>query len=133
MKRHRTFGAPAVTYLAAIMLTAALTVTPIALLTSHDLGAIGGWDWFWLAVMVLVPGTLGHGLMTWSQRYADATISTMLSSGEPVLSALGAWVIYDEAMTGQQILGAAVVLVALGLLLASQRVVIRWAPARTTG
>ena len=43
------------------MLCAAIAVTPMTLLTSDDLGAIGGWDWLWLFALVLIPGTLGQG------------------------------------------------------------------------
>jgi drug/metabolite transporter (DMT)-like permease len=93
----------------------------VTLLTSHDLGAIGGRDWLWLFALVLIPGTLGHGLMNWAQRYVDVTISSLMTLANPVVSTVGAWLVYDQVLNGVQILGAAVVLAALAAIVVAQR------------
>ncbi len=114
VKRQRTRGIPSAAYLAGIMLTGALVLTPYALLTSHDLGAIGGTDWLWIILMVLIPGTVGHGLMNWAQGQVDVTILSLMTLANPVISTVGAWIVYDESLAVVQVLGAMVVLVGLG-------------------
>jgi drug/metabolite transporter (DMT)-like permease len=123
VKQLRSDNMPAGALLAGVILSAAIAVTPVALLTSHDLGAVGGPDWFWLVVMVVVPGTIGHGLMNWAQRYVDVTVSSLMTLANPVVSSIGAWLIYDEVLNGPQILGAAIVLASLaGIVIAQQRI-----------
>ncbi len=122
IKHRRSVGVPAAALLSGMILCAAIFVTPIALLGSGDLHAIGGTDWLWLVLLVLLPGTLGHGLMNWAQRYVDVTVSSLMSLGNPVVSAIGAWLVFDEALNATQILGAALVLAALAGIVAHQRV-----------
>jgi drug/metabolite transporter (DMT)-like permease len=110
IKRQRMQGLPVEPLLAGVMLVAALAVTPVALLTSNDLGTLDHWDWFWIAALVLVPGTAGHGLMAWAHAHVDVTISSLLTLANPVISTIGAWLVYDQSLTSVQILGAGLVL-----------------------
>ncbi len=122
IKRQRTAGMPAMSLLAGVMLTAAIAVTPVVLLTEDDLTAIGGWDWLWLFVLVFGVGALGHGLMAWAHRHVDVTISSLLTLGSPVISALGAWLVFNQGLTAVQLFGAALVLLGLvGVVVASPR------------
>jgi drug/metabolite transporter (DMT)-like permease len=66
--------------------------------------------------MVLVPGVLGHGLMTWAQKHLVVTVSSLMTLGSPVVSAVGAWIWLDQTMSWVQCVGAAVVLAALGAI-----------------
>jgi drug/metabolite transporter (DMT)-like permease len=128
VKRRRNAGVPSWAFLTAMVLWAAITITPIALLWSSDLDAVGGWDWFWLLVMVLLPGLAGHGLMTWAQRYVDVTVSSLLTLGSPVVSVIGAWIFFDQELVPLQILGAALVLAGLAGLVLGQGSRVRAAP-----
>ncbi|HKA04041.1 MAG TPA: EamA family transporter [Acidimicrobiales bacterium] len=122
IKRQRTAGLPAMPLLAGVMLTAAIAVTPVVLVTDHDLTAIGGWDWLWLLLLVFGVGALGHGLMAWAHRHVDVTISSLLTLGSPVISALGAWLVFSQSLTTVQLVGAALVLLGLvGVVVASPR------------
>jgi drug/metabolite transporter (DMT)-like permease len=122
MKRQRTAGVPAVSLLAGVMLTAAIAVTPVVLLTEDDLGSIGGWDWLWLLLLVFAVGAVGHGLMAWAHRHVDVTISSLLTLGSPVISAVGAWKVFDQSLTAVQLAGAVLVLAGLvGVVVASPR------------
>ena len=106
-----------------MLLGAAVAVTPVAVVGSDDLFTISGWDWFWLAMMVLVPSTIGHGLMNWAQRYVDVTISSLMTLANPVVTTIGAWLVYDQvAQRACRSLGAAVVMLSLaGIVLAHHR------------
>ena len=122
MKRQRTAGVPAMPLLAGVMLTAAIAVTPIVLLSGDDLTAIGGWDWLWLLLLVFGVGAVGHGLMAWAHRHVDVTISSLLTLGSPVISAVGAWLVFQQGLTAVQLVGAVLVLLGLvGVVAASPR------------
>ena len=114
VKQVRNKGIHSAALIAGIFCVAAIVVTPFALLTSRDLGAVHGTDWLLILMMVLVPGLIGHGFMTWAQRHLDITLASLLTLGNPVISAVGAWMIFGQALGAVQIAGAIVVLAALG-------------------
>ena len=91
------------------------------LLTSDDLGAIHGLDWLSIIGMVLLTGLVGHGMMTWAQRHLDITVASLLSLGSPVISAVGAWILFSQDLSLVQIAGAVVVLAALGAIVLDVR------------
>ena len=97
------------------------TVTPWVLLTSDDLGAIHGADWLSIIGMVVLSGLVGHGLMTWAQRHLDITVASLLTLGSPVISAIGAWLLFSQRLSLVQIAGAVVVLAALGAIVLEVR------------
>jgi drug/metabolite transporter (DMT)-like permease len=106
--------------LAAVFLVTAVVVTPWAVLTGDDLGAIHGVDWVYVLGLVFLSGLMGHGLMTWVHRYLDVTVTSTLTLANPVLSVIGAWIVFDQTLNGTQIVGIAVTLVALGLIVRAQ-------------
>ncbi|MEY2414716.1 MAG: hypothetical protein QOH53_50 [Ilumatobacteraceae bacterium] len=116
MKQVRNKGIHSIALIAGVFSVAAVTVTPWVLLTSHDLGAIHGADWLSIVGMVLLSGLIGHGLMTWAQRHIDITLASLLMLGGPVISAIGAWIVFNQQLSPVQIAGALVVLVALGAI-----------------
>jgi drug/metabolite transporter (DMT)-like permease len=113
LKHSRNAGVHASSLIASVFLVAAVVATPWALVASDDLGALHGQDWLLLLVMVFVPGLIGHGSMTWAQRYLDITVASMLMLGQPVFSTIGAWLVYDERLNLIQVVGSAVVLAGL--------------------
>jgi drug/metabolite transporter (DMT)-like permease len=110
-----------VEYQTVVMLTASLVVTPYVLLSGSDLVQPGRDDWFWLAFFVLVPGAVGHGLMSWSHRYVDVSVSSLIVVAQPVVSALAAAVFLDESLGALQLVGGAIVLGAIGVLVRGHR------------
>jgi drug/metabolite transporter (DMT)-like permease len=121
VKQVRNQGVHAGALLAGVFVVAALTISPWVLLTSSDIGAIHGTGWLWILAMVLVSGLVGHGLMTWAQRHLDITTASLLTLGSPVVSAIGAWVVYSQRLSSVQIAGAVVVLLALGAIVLDVR------------
>jgi drug/metabolite transporter (DMT)-like permease len=120
-KRARDADVHAWSFLAAVFMGACVVALPWALITSHDLAAIHGSDWLLLVGLVLLPGMVGHGLMTWAHHYVDVSITSMMTLANPVVSIVGAWIIYDENLAPAQMAGGVVVLVALGAILRRQR------------
>lgn len=106
----------AVEWMTGVTIFAALTVTPLALLTASpgDFAQVGGNDWLWLGFAVLVTGILGHVLMAWAHRFIDASRSSLYVLGMNVVAVGAAWPIHDEPLTLYQLLGGVVVLGAVG-------------------
>jgi drug/metabolite transporter (DMT)-like permease len=120
-KRIRTTDVHSWSLLAAVFIGSLVVVVPWALISSHDLDAIHGTDWLLLLGLILLPGMVGHGLMTWAHHYVDVTVTSMMTLANPVVSIIGAWILYDQDLTGPQLAGGAVVLAALGAILRRQR------------
>jgi len=120
-KRARDTNVHAWSFLAAVFVCACVVVVPWSLVSSHDLDAIQGTDWLLLLGLILLPGMVGHGLMMWSHHYVDVTVTSMMTLANPVVSIVGAWIIYDQELAPAQIVGGAVVLAALGAILRRQR------------
>ncbi len=120
-KRIRTTDVHSWSLLAAVFIGSLVVVVPWSLISSHDLGAIHGTDWLLLLGLILLPGMVGHGLMTWAHHYVDVTVTSMMTLANPVVSIVGAWILYDQDLTAPQLAGGAVVLAALGAILRRQR------------
>ncbi|GAB3679426.1 EamA family transporter [Angustibacter aerolatus] len=77
----------------------------------------------WLLVIwVCVLGTVApFGLVLVAVRHIGPTRTGIVCMVEPVTSGLVAWVVLGEVLTGVQLLGAAVVLVAVGLAETARR------------
>jgi drug/metabolite transporter (DMT)-like permease len=120
-KRARDADVHAWSFLAAVFIGACVVVVPWGLLASHDLGAIHGTDWLLLFGLILFPGMVGHGLMTWAHHYVDVSVTSMMTLANPVVSIVGAWILYDQELGPAQVVGGVVVLAALGAILRRQR------------
>ncbi len=121
VKRVREEGMGAIEYMAGVMVIAAVLFTPYALLTSDDLGAIHGTGWLWILFIVLVPGAGGHVVMGWAHKYVDVKISSLMTLGVPVVSAVAAWWWLGEGMSVGQLIGGAIVLAALSVIVVRHR------------
>ena len=116
VKRVRVRNENAWAYLAGNFAWSAIYGIPWAIFGSFSVADLGGVDWSLLLTMVVVQGTLAHGLHAWSLRHLDATVSSLINLAAPVFSVIGAWVIYDQSITVVQMLGAGVVLVSLAFV-----------------
>jgi drug/metabolite transporter (DMT)-like permease len=120
-KRIRETDVHSWSLLAAVFIGACVVVVPWSLLTARDLDAIQGADWLLLLGLILIPGMVGHGMMTWAHHYVDVTVTSMMTLANPVVSIAGAWLLYDPELAPEQMAGGVVVLVALGAILRRQR------------
>jgi len=121
VQRIRQDGEDATSILAAVFFVSFLVATPITLGMAGSVGEIVniGWKGYLLEVlMVLGPGLVGHGMMMWSQRHLDIRVASLMGLGSPVLSTLGAWMIYSQSLGFLQLIGGVIVLVGLtGIML----------------
>ncbi len=127
-KRVRAAGMHAGSYIASIFLWSAIVVTPWCLAVSDDLGAMTFRDVLLVLGMCLIPGLVGHSLMSWAQSDLDVSIVSLLGLANPVVAAVGAWIVYDQSLNGWQYLGSVLVLAGLASVVADQRATVRLEP-----
>lgn len=120
-KRVRAADVHSWSFLAAVFIGVATLVVPWSLLVSDGVGMSDGTDWLLVVGLVLLPGMVGHGFMTWAHHYVDVSVTSMLTLANPVISIAGAWVLFSEALTLVQIAGGLVVLGALAFIVRRQR------------
>jgi len=102
-------------------LIGAIVVTPPALIVDRGIPVPTGSAWLWLALTVLVPGVIGHGLAAWAQRYVEVWRSSLAQLGMPVVSVIAAWAILGEDLTQLAIVGALVVIASLSAMIVATR------------
>jgi drug/metabolite transporter (DMT)-like permease len=120
-KRARDADIHTWSFMASAFFVSALLITPYSLIASDDLGSVGDFDWLYLILLVLGPGLVGHGLMMWAHRFLDATVTSTMSLASPIISMVGAWMIFSQSLRPLQMAGAVVVVVGLSGLMREQR------------
>ena len=71
--------------------------------------------------LALVPQLLGHTAYNWSLRYVSATFVAVVTLGEPVGSALMAFLIFGEGFAPLQFVGFSLLLVGIYLAAKGER------------
>ena len=113
VKRIRDDGVDATSLVASVFFMAGVFAIPVTLLTSHDVGSVGVKGIGLVVCMAVGPGLVGHGLMTWSQKHLDIRLASLFGLASPVVSTIGAWLIYSQDLRLVQVLGGALVLAGL--------------------
>jgi len=112
--------AAATDYLIGMTTVAGLIMLAICLATGQQLGSPQGWQWAVLLTLALLPGTLGHFLLNWAHAHTSAFVVSILLLGVPVVACAGAALWLDEYLNAPQLVGAAIVLVAVAAVVLSQ-------------
>ena len=112
-KRRRIDGVDTWQFLYGVSVIQVLVVVPYSLLTSDDILQITLRDLGFLIAMTLFSGTIGHSFMLWAQKYVDASVSSLILLLGPVISSIGAWLVYNQNISVIQVIGGAVVLASL--------------------
>ena len=108
-------------YVIGMTTVAGVVVLVACLATGQELFAPTGRDWAIFLFLALLPGTLGHLLMNWAHRHASAFVMSVMLLATPVIASLGAAALLDEALRTVQIIGGAIVLIAIGVIVRSTR------------
>jgi len=109
--------APAIEYMASVMIAAALLVTPVALLLGRGPLVPTTGDWVDVAITALVPGFIGHTLVAWSHSHVESWRSALITQFHPVFASAWAAVFLGEHLTPIVLLGIAIVLAATGFVI----------------
>jgi len=102
-------------YLAAFLVVATIVVAPFALVAPgpFDPGAEG---WLIVFVVAVLSGGVGHFLMNFAHPHIPLYLASLLTLAVPVMSTTVALLFLDEPLNATQVVGMAVVLVAVGLV-----------------
>jgi drug/metabolite transporter (DMT)-like permease len=65
------------------------------------------------------PGTLGHFLTNWALPHTAAFVVSIMFLAVPVLACLGAALFLGETLHAAQLVGAAIVLISVGAVVAA--------------
>ncbi len=102
-------------YTSAVMIVAAVTVLPVALLSGEPLSAGTPLDWLWLGVMTLVPGG-AHLALNWAHRFVAVSVSSVIVSVNPIVAAGAAALVLDQALNPLQVTGCLVAVIAASVV-----------------
>jgi drug/metabolite transporter (DMT)-like permease len=119
--RRARATAGAVEYMACVMLTAAVVVTPVSLALGGSWQAPSSSDWVALVAVAIFPGFVGHTSMAWSHRHVESWLSALVTQCSPVVAAAAAWLFLEERVTLLTAVGVAVVLGATCLVIWDER------------
>jgi drug/metabolite transporter (DMT)-like permease len=115
--RHARRQAPAIEYMASVMIAAALLVTPVALLLGRGPLVPSSEDWTAIVVTAFVAGFIGHTLVAWSHAHVESWRSALITQFHPVFASAWAAAFLGEHLTPVVLLGIAIVLAATGLVI----------------
>jgi drug/metabolite transporter (DMT)-like permease len=104
-------------WLFVMTLVSGCVIAVLALLARQDLGAPRGDEWLALAGIGVIPGSIGHFLITWAHPRIHAAASSAVILGVPVLASIGAAILVDEPFGPLQAAGGLVALAAAGAAL----------------
>lgn len=78
-------------------------------------------EWVLFLALAIVPMILGHTIYNWTLRYVTALVVSMSILGEPILSAILAYILLSEVPTNWVILGGFLILVGIYLVASRSR------------
>jgi drug/metabolite transporter (DMT)-like permease len=105
-------------YVLAVWSVAALVLAALARSSGVLLGGYPARTWLLFTALAVVPTLGGHGLINKSLRSFPAPTVGLFLLGEPVIASTLAWLVFRETPGPWTLAGGAVVLLALGLVLA---------------
>jgi drug/metabolite transporter (DMT)-like permease len=112
-KRAR-IGTGTIAWLLVMTIVSGTIVGALALIARQPFGAADGREWTFLLLIGLVPGTIGHLLVTWAQPRIHIAASSAVILGVPVVATIGAAIGFDEPLGLPHVIGAAIALAGAG-------------------
>lgn len=102
-------------YLGGVHAVAALLLLPVAWMLQPVVQGVPARSWLAVLYLGLVPGVLGHGLFNWVVRQVPVDRVALAILLEPAAATLLAWAVLNRAVTELEVIGAAVVLLGVGV------------------
>ncbi|MEG0438770.1 MAG: DMT family transporter [Solibacillus sp.] len=104
-----------ITYTMVVYSISTITLFFYVLIKGESFGPYPAIDWFWFLLLAIIPNLLGHNLFNWSLKWVSTNVISIAILFEPIGAAILAIIIFNEYLTGTQILGGVIVL--LGIML----------------
>ena len=94
-------------YVFPVYATAAVILMTVALVSGVELRAQQPSTWLVLFLLALLPQVVGHSSLNWALRHLSATYVTIAALGEPIGSAVLAWLLLSEPPSVAAVVGGA--------------------------
>jgi len=108
---------PLLGYIFPVYGVAALFLVPASLLLGDGLTDLPARTYAYCLIMALVCQVIGHSLFNWALRRIRTTLVAMATLGEPIGTAILAWLILKETPMPSEIVGGAVILAGVFVVL----------------
>jgi len=99
----------------------ALVALPVGFAAGQDMSLPNPRQWVVLLILVIIGGLLGHSLMNWSLTRIPLWLGSTLTLLIPIVSSLTAWAALGESLTSLQLAAMGFVVIALSVIVISQR------------
>ena len=105
-------------YITLVYGVAAILLILLALLNGDSFFGYSPQTYWLFFLLALVPQLIGHTTLNWALRFFSATLVAVFILGEPIGAAILAYIFLGEPLTGNLLLGGALVL--LGIYLSAR-------------
>ncbi|MBT5849046.1 MAG: DMT family transporter [Acidimicrobiaceae bacterium] len=97
-----------------------VTNVPLAFLFGQDMSWPSAESWMWLLILAFGAGIMGHSIMNWAIQQIPLWVGSTFTLFIPPVAAFSAWIFLGEQLTATQMVAMAVVVLALGGVVAGQ-------------
>ncbi|SIT92163.1 DMT family transporter [Edaphobacillus lindanitolerans] len=104
-----------VTYTFVVYAISTVTLFIYVIVKGESFGPYPVSDWFWFALLAILPNLFGHSLFNWALRWVSTNVISIAILFEPVGASILAYFIFSEKLIATQVAGGLVVLA--GILL----------------
>lgn len=103
-------------FMAVMSTFACATTLPISVVVGggDEFVGLSAKGWVLVVLLALITGVASHGLIAWAQRRVAVATISLLQLAQPALASFWAATLLDESVRGVQVVGMAIVLVAVG-------------------
>jgi len=88
----------------------ALTTILIIFVTGTPISRFSSAGYGWVVLLAVIPQLIGHTSLNYALAYLPATIVSLSTQTEPILSAIGAYFVFRESPSGTQAIGGVIIL-----------------------
>lgn len=103
------------TYIWLVYGSAMVFLLVLVMVARQPMGGYSGRMYLWVILIALGPQLLGHSAFNWALAHLSATFVVLSILGEPIGSAILAYLIFGEAFAPLQLAGFVLLLVGIGL------------------
>jgi drug/metabolite transporter (DMT)-like permease len=104
-----------VPWLLVMTIVSGVIVAAVTLIAREPLGPPVGRELAYLAALGILPGAIGHLLVTWAHPYVHAAASSVLILAVPIVATVGAAIFVHERFVPWEVVGAAIAIVGAGV------------------
>ena len=97
-----------------------VTNVPLAFAFGQDMSWPSAESWLWLLILAFGAGIMGHSIMNWAIQQIPLWVGSTFTLFIPTVAAFSAWIFLGEQLTATQMVAMAVVVLALGGVVAGQ-------------